>query len=116
LKDYTHQKNNVWGVTARNREQNFALNLLMHPEVDFVSLLGQAGTGKTLLAKAVARGAARAFRARAGREPRQRDARGGARIRADGRAAEAGGERDPADRVHRAGAAVAAWSEGERLT
>jgi PhoH-like ATPase len=49
LVDYTHQKNNVWGITARNREQNFALNLLMNPEIDFVSLLGQAGTGKTLL-------------------------------------------------------------------
>jgi PhoH-like ATPase len=49
LKDYTHQKSNVWGITARNREQNFALNLLMNPDVDFVSLLGQAGTGKTLL-------------------------------------------------------------------
>ncbi len=52
LKDFSHQKNNVWSVTARNREQNFALNLLMSPEVDFVSLLGQAGTGKTLLALA----------------------------------------------------------------
>ncbi|KDP84417.1 PhoH family protein [Cupriavidus basilensis] len=52
LKDYTHHKNNVWSVTARNREQNFALNLLMHPEIDFVTLLGQAGTGKTLLALA----------------------------------------------------------------
>jgi len=49
IKDYTHQKNNVWGITARNREQNFALNLLMNPEIDFVTLLGQAGTGKTLL-------------------------------------------------------------------
>jgi PhoH-like ATPase len=49
IKDYTHHKNNVWGITARNREQNFALNLLMNPEVDFVTLLGQAGTGKTLL-------------------------------------------------------------------
>ena len=49
LKDYSHQKNNVWGITARNREQNFALNLLMDPEVDFITLLGQAGTGKTLL-------------------------------------------------------------------
>ncbi len=49
LKDYSHHKNNVWGITARNREQNFALNLLMDPEVDFVTLLGQAGTGKTLL-------------------------------------------------------------------
>jgi PhoH-like ATPase len=49
VKDYSHQKNNVWGITARNREQNFALNVLMDPEIDFVSLLGQAGTGKTLL-------------------------------------------------------------------
>ncbi len=49
LKDYTHQKNNVWGIVARNREQNFALNLLMNPDIDFVTLLGQAGTGKTLL-------------------------------------------------------------------
>jgi PhoH-like ATPase len=49
LKDYTHQKSNVWGITARNREQNFALNLLMNPDIDFVTLLGQAGTGKTLL-------------------------------------------------------------------
>ncbi len=52
LRDYTHAKNNVWGITARNREQNFALNLLMDPECDFVTLLGQAGTGKTLLALA----------------------------------------------------------------
>jgi len=49
LKDFSHQKNNVWGIIARNREQNFALNLLMNPEVDFVTLLGQAGGGKTLL-------------------------------------------------------------------
>ncbi|MFC0168949.1 PhoH family protein [Pseudoduganella danionis] len=52
LRDYSHNKNSVWGVTARNREQNFALNLLMNPECDFVTLLGQAGTGKTLLALA----------------------------------------------------------------
>jgi PhoH-like ATPase len=54
LVDYSHQKNAVWGITARNREQNFALNLLMDPEVDFVTLLGQAGTGKTLLTLASA--------------------------------------------------------------
>lgn len=54
LRDYSHGKNNVWGITARNREQNFALNLLMNPDCDFVSLLGQAGTGKTLLALASA--------------------------------------------------------------
>ncbi|HEX6295600.1 MAG TPA: PhoH family protein [Burkholderiales bacterium] len=52
LRDYSHTKNSVWGITARNREQNFALNLLMNPAVDFVTLLGQAGTGKTLLALA----------------------------------------------------------------
>lgn len=49
LIDFSHQKNNVWGITARNREQNFALNLLMNPDIDFITLLGQAGTGKTLL-------------------------------------------------------------------
>jgi len=49
LTDYTHGKNSVWGITARNREQNFVLNLLLNPEIDFVTLLGQAGTGKTLL-------------------------------------------------------------------
>ncbi len=52
LRDYSHPKHSVWGVTSRNREQNFALNLLMDPECDFVTLLGQAGTGKTLLALA----------------------------------------------------------------
>ncbi|GMV48251.1 MAG: ATPase [Pseudomonadota bacterium] len=49
LRDYTHGKNAVWGVTARNREQNFALNLLMDPECDFVTLAGTAGSGKTLM-------------------------------------------------------------------
>jgi PhoH-like ATPase len=52
LRDFSHQKNNVWSVKARNREQNFAMNLLMNPDVDFITLLGQAGTGKTLLALA----------------------------------------------------------------
>jgi len=54
LKDYTNQKNSVWGVAARNREQNFALNLLMDPECDFVTLTGSAGTGKTLMTLASA--------------------------------------------------------------
>jgi PhoH-like ATPase len=52
LKDYNHLKNAVWGVTTRNREQNFAMNLLMDPEVDFVTLTGTAGSGKTLMALA----------------------------------------------------------------
>ena len=54
VKDHLLPKHNVWGINARNREQNFALNLLMDPEVDFVTLLGQAGTGKTLLTLASA--------------------------------------------------------------
>jgi PhoH-like ATPase len=49
LKDYSHAKNAVWGVTTRNREQNFALNLLMDPDCDFITLTGTAGTGKTLM-------------------------------------------------------------------
>lgn len=49
LTDYTNSKNAIWGITARNREQNFVLNLLMNPEIDFITLLGHAGTGKTLL-------------------------------------------------------------------
>ncbi len=49
LRDYTHGKNAVWGVTARNREQVFALSLLMDPDCDFITLTGTAGTGKTLL-------------------------------------------------------------------
>jgi len=52
LKDHAHQKNSIWGVTARNREQNFAMNLLMDADIDFVSLTGTAGTGKTLMALA----------------------------------------------------------------
>ncbi len=52
VEDYRVQRHNVWGISARNREQNFALNMLMDPELDFVTLLGTAGTGKTLLALA----------------------------------------------------------------
>jgi PhoH-like ATPase len=50
--DYRHSQHAVWGILARNREQNFAINALMDPEIDFVTLLGTAGTGKTLLALA----------------------------------------------------------------
>ncbi len=54
IKDYSNPKNAVWGISARNREQGFALSLLMDPEIDFVTLVGPAGTGKTLLALASA--------------------------------------------------------------
>ncbi|MDT8387060.1 MAG: PhoH family protein [Thiogranum sp.] len=50
--DYRGSRHTIWGISARNREQNFALNLLMDPDIDFVSLVGSAGTGKTLLALA----------------------------------------------------------------
>ncbi|MEA3304042.1 MAG: PhoH family protein [Pseudomonadota bacterium] len=50
--DHRNASHSVWGIMARNREQNFALNMLMDPDLDFVSLLGVAGTGKTLLALA----------------------------------------------------------------
>ncbi len=49
VRDYRSDRHGVWGINARNREQNFALNLLLDPEVDFVTILGPAGTGKTLL-------------------------------------------------------------------
>jgi PhoH-like ATPase len=52
VEDYRGGSHTVWGIQARNREQNFALNALMDPEIDFVTLLGTAGTGKTLLALA----------------------------------------------------------------
>ncbi len=51
-RDYRRSQHDVWGIRARNPEQNFALNLLMDPQIDFVTLLGTAGTGKTLLALA----------------------------------------------------------------
>lgn len=54
LRDYRKPSHSVWGITARNREQNFALNLLMAPDIDFVTLVGQAGSGKTLLTLAAA--------------------------------------------------------------
>ena len=49
VQDYRSERHSVWGITARNREQNFALNLLLDPDIDLVTILGPAGTGKTLL-------------------------------------------------------------------
>lgn len=48
-RDFTQPRHTVWGITAKNREQNLALNLLLDPDIDFVTLQGPAGTGKTLL-------------------------------------------------------------------
>lgn len=43
-----------WGIQARNKEQNYALSILTDPEIDFVTIAGDAGTGKTLLTLAAA--------------------------------------------------------------
>jgi len=45
-----HKRDGVWGIHARNPEQQFALDALMNEEVNLVSLVGKAGTGKTLMA------------------------------------------------------------------
>jgi PhoH-like ATPase len=49
VEDHSSARNAIMGVTSRNREQNFALNMLMDPDIDFVTLAGTAGTGKTLM-------------------------------------------------------------------
>ena len=46
------QQINAWDTRPRNKEQQYALNLLMDPDVPVVSLIGKAGSGKTLLALA----------------------------------------------------------------
>jgi len=43
-------KDSVWGIRARNREQQFALDILVNDNIKLVTLVGKAGTGKTLLA------------------------------------------------------------------
>tara|TARA_R110002020_G_scaffold185624_3_gene383300 strand:- start:5694 stop:7028 length:1335 start_codon:yes stop_codon:yes gene_type:complete len=50
LKKVKEYKRGVWGITARNKEQSFALDLLMDPEIKLITLIGKAGSGKTLCA------------------------------------------------------------------
>lgn len=50
----TRQRAEAWGLKARSKEQSFALDLLLDPEVPVVGLSGRAGTGKTILAVAAA--------------------------------------------------------------
>jgi len=61
FKNYNHplskvKKNDggIWGIHAKNKEQQFAIDLLMDPDVKIVSLVGSAGCGKTLIALAAA--------------------------------------------------------------
>jgi len=49
---YRSERHAIWGVKARNIEQNLAMNLLMDADLDLVTLMGVAGSGKTLLALA----------------------------------------------------------------
>lgn len=48
----THIKHGVWGIMAKNKQQQFAFDLLLNDEIRLVTLVGKAGTGKTLLALA----------------------------------------------------------------
>ena len=52
LKHLRSEYDKVWNISARNREQRMAVELLMDPDVQIVTIVGQAGTGKTLLALA----------------------------------------------------------------
>jgi len=49
---YRQERNAIWGIQARNIEQNMAMNLLMDAELDLVAMVGLAGSGKTLMALA----------------------------------------------------------------
>ena len=53
LKKLDHSGATFWGIKARNKEQQFAVELLTDNSIQAVSMVGQAGTGKTLLALAV---------------------------------------------------------------
>ena len=50
LKKIIHDKLPDWKINARNKEQAFAIDLLMNPDIKIVSLIGRAGSGKTLMA------------------------------------------------------------------
>jgi PhoH-like ATPase len=52
LVNFYNSGKNIWGIHAKNREQNVCLNFLTNPDIDFITVLGSAGTGKTLLALA----------------------------------------------------------------
>ena len=54
LQRIPQKKDGIWGVHAKNKEQAFALDLLMNPDIDIITLVGKAGSGKTLCAIAAA--------------------------------------------------------------
>ena len=46
-------KRGVWQLKARNKEQQFALDLLMNPEIQIVTLIGKAGSGKNFCVRSL---------------------------------------------------------------
>lgn len=52
IRQFKNGSSGVWGINPKNKEQNYALELLMDPTVPIVTLVGKAGCGKTLLAVA----------------------------------------------------------------
>ncbi len=52
LRPVASRHDSTWGVKPRNKEQHFALDALLDDSIHFVTLVGKAGTGKTLLATA----------------------------------------------------------------
>ena len=52
IKQYKNGTNSIWGISPKNKEQNYAFDLLTNPEIPVVTLVGKAGCGKTLLAVA----------------------------------------------------------------
>ena len=52
IREVVGHKNGVWGVQARNKEQKFALDMLMNPDLPLISVIGKAGSGKSLISLA----------------------------------------------------------------
>jgi len=44
-----YKNKGVWGLKSRNKEQSFAIDMLMNDQIPIISMIGSAGTGKTLL-------------------------------------------------------------------
>jgi len=52
VREVVKYKNGIWGVQARNKEQAFGLDMLMNPNIPLVSIIGKAGSGKSLISLA----------------------------------------------------------------
>ena len=95
LKALPRLRKGIWGIRPRNREQQFALDLLLNDDIKLVTLVGKAGTGKTLLAIAPANHGGQGLWQAAG-EPPHFSSWAGPRLLARGR----GGQAQPLDAAH----------------